>query len=65
MSPSRRDLLKTAGVVALLAVVPFPASSQGVFPMYGLIGRAKAVSGQRDALMAMTLEGGLGLDMAA
>jgi len=43
-----------AGSVAALAA---PAAAQGHAGMYGLIGRMRAVSGQRDALIALLLEG--------
>lgn len=52
----RRDLL--AGTVAALVLVSarLPAHIHGEPPMYGLIGKMKAVSGQREALIALMLE---------
>jgi quinol monooxygenase YgiN len=52
----RREFLAT--VVALAAAGPstLHASGQGA-GMYGLIGKMRAVTGQRDALIAILLEG--------
>lgn len=50
----RRDIL--AGGLALAAMSSV-AAAQGGGAMYGLIGRVKAVPGQRDALLAILLEG--------
>ena len=40
-----------------LAAVTVAAPALGETPMYGLIGRMKAVAGERDALAAILLEG--------
>jgi quinol monooxygenase YgiN len=52
----RRDLLAGAGAVLVMMSSPLPANTQGEGSMYGLIGKMKAVSGQRDALIALMLE---------
>ena len=44
-----------AGVAAL--VLPACVSQIGSTPMYGLIGKMKAISGQRDALASILLDG--------
>jgi quinol monooxygenase YgiN len=55
MTLARREVL--AGGLAL-AAAGFPASAEApVGPMHGLIGRMRAVAGQRDALIATLLEG--------
>jgi quinol monooxygenase YgiN len=55
MTLARREVL--AGGLAL-AAVGFPASAAtAVGPMHGLIGKMRAVAGQRDALIAILLEG--------
>ncbi len=57
---TRRDMLAAAGAGWLAGALPaiaFPASRGATPTMYGLIGNMKAVSGQRDALIALMLEG--------
>jgi quinol monooxygenase YgiN len=61
MSLGRRDFLRTAGAAAVAMTFSAPA---GALPlgnqereMYGLIGKMTAVPGQRDALIAILLEG--------
>ena len=56
MELKRRDLL--AGGLGL-ALVPgaVAAAAQGRQPMHGLIGRMRAQAGQREALLAIMLEG--------
>ncbi|WP_292114705.1 putative quinol monooxygenase [Brevundimonas sp.] len=54
MTPDRRQIV-AAGLG--LAVASGAAPAFGDTPMYGLIGRMKAVPGQRDALAAILLEG--------
>lgn len=54
MDPDRRQIV-AAGLG--LAAVTVAAPVAGETPMYGLIGRMKAVAGQRDALAAILLEG--------
>ena len=54
MDLDRRQIV-AAGLGLAAATVAAPAI--GETPMYGLIGRMKAVPGQRDALAAILLEG--------
>ncbi len=54
MDPDRRQIV-AAGLGLAVATVAVPAF--GETPMYGLIGRMKAVPGERDALAAILLEG--------
>ena len=54
MDPDRRQIV-AAGLG--LAAVTVAAPVAGETPMYGLIGRMRAVAGQRDALAAILLEG--------
>jgi quinol monooxygenase YgiN len=58
MAISRRGLiLALAGPAALTACAHRMAQQQGNSPMYGLIGKMKAVSGKRDDLSAILLRG--------
>jgi quinol monooxygenase YgiN len=61
MHLGRRTFVATvaAGTVAL--AVPGNASPTGERGMYGLIGKMRAVTGQRDALIAILLEGVSGM----
>ena len=61
MTIDRRDLLRLAGAAALgLAARPLGAAAQAERKaMYGLIGKMTATPGQRDALLAVLLEGGM------
>ncbi len=52
----RRDLLAGTGAALLLMSSRLPANSPGEPSMYGLIGKMKAVTGQREALIALMLE---------
>ncbi|MGX5729547.1 putative quinol monooxygenase [Pseudoxanthomonas beigongshangi] len=52
----RRDLLAGTGAALLLMSSRLPADSPGEPSMYGLIGKMKAVTGQREALIALMLE---------
>lgn len=61
MNTERRDFILMTGAAALGAVAPGRASSQGEKKMYGLIGKMTAVEGQRDALIAILLEGVSGM----
>ena len=54
MQPDRRQIV-AAGLGLAAATVAAPAP--GDMPMYGLIGRMKAIPGQRNALAAILLEG--------
>jgi quinol monooxygenase YgiN len=53
----RREFIVAAGTAAFALMPPAHASSKGAQKMYGLIGKMVAVSGQRDALIAVLLEG--------
>ncbi|MES2341545.1 MAG: putative quinol monooxygenase [Pseudomonadota bacterium] len=55
MNRQRRTLL--AGVAATLAGPALAAAANGAPPMYGLIGKMTAKPGQRDALIAILLDG--------
>jgi quinol monooxygenase YgiN len=60
MDLPRRAFLTVAGVAVIARVAqarPSQSHQQGVPTMYGLIGKMTAVSGQRDALAAVLLEG--------
>jgi quinol monooxygenase YgiN len=57
MHITRRDFIAMAGTSALTAYVPGLAMPKGENPMYGLIGKMNVVSGQRDALIAILIEG--------
>src|SRR5215204_7507423 len=61
MEIGRRDFILMAGAAALSAAVPGLAQSKGEGKMYGLIGKMTAVAGQRDALIAILLEGVSGM----
>ena len=61
MRMGRRDFVIRAGAAAVAAIAtPASAVPAGVV-MYGLIGRMTAVAGQRDALIAILLEGVSGM----
>jgi len=57
MHITRRDFVATLGASAVLAAVPAHASAKETTAMYGLIGKMKTAPGQRDALIAILLEG--------
>jgi quinol monooxygenase YgiN len=57
MVHTRRDFILAAGAAALASVAPGYPLPTGEQKMYGLIGRMTAVSGQRDTLIAILLEG--------
>lgn len=64
MDTARRDFLRTAGAAAVAivgapALAMAPKAREGV--MYGLIGKMTAVPGQRDALIAILLDGVAGM----
>jgi quinol monooxygenase YgiN len=61
MDFGRRDFILMAGAAALSAAVPGFAQSKGEGKMYGLIGKMTTVAGQRDALIAILLEGVSGM----
>jgi quinol monooxygenase YgiN len=57
MHITRRDFVATLGASAIVATVPANASAKETTAMYGLIGKMKTAPGQRDALIAILLEG--------
>jgi quinol monooxygenase YgiN len=57
MQNARREFMTMAG--AATVALPFPQKEKPT--MYGLIGKMMAVSGQRDALIAILLEGVSGM----
>jgi quinol monooxygenase YgiN len=61
MDIGRREFLVLAGTAALAGVVPGYALPNGGRKMYGLIGKLTAAGGQRDALIAILLEGVSGM----
>lgn len=54
---SRRNFIAGAGVATVAAAIPTDLLSPGTTNMYGLIGKLKALPGQRDALITILLEG--------
>lgn len=62
MTVDRRQFLVAAAAgVATLVAMPAGASRIGDTTMYGLIGKMKAVPGQRDALVSILLDGVAGM----
>jgi quinol monooxygenase YgiN len=61
MKFTRRDFVAAAGTAAVMAAVPACASPKENKKMYGLIGKMKAVPGQRDKLAAILLDGVSGM----
>ena len=62
MDIGRRDFLLLAGAAAVSVMgIPAWAEPQGERKMYGLIGKMTATPGQRDALIAILLEGVSGM----
>ena len=57
MHLSRRTFIATAAAGTVLSAAPGKASLGGEHGMYGLIGKIRAVAGQRDALIAILLDG--------
>ncbi|HET6762394.1 MAG TPA: putative quinol monooxygenase [Longimicrobiaceae bacterium] len=57
MPLTRRGFVEAAGTLVLAAALPGFRPTNGASQMYGLIGKFKAVPGQRDALIAILLEG--------
>ncbi|MEZ5285737.1 MAG: putative quinol monooxygenase [Vicinamibacterales bacterium] len=56
MALTRRAFIEGLAVAGALPLAR-DVTTQDAHPMFGLIGRMKAVSGQRDALIAILLEG--------
>lgn len=63
MSIDRRDFIRLAGAAALVTLgsPAWAVAQEGKSGMYGLIGKMTAVEGQRDALIAILLEGVSGM----
>src|SRR5712692_250537 len=61
MHLNRRNFIAIVGAAAAIAAVPGCVSVKGATSMYGLISKMKVVSGQRDALIAILLEGVSGM----
>jgi quinol monooxygenase YgiN len=61
MSFTRRKFVVTAAVGTAVLASPACASRIGETKMYGLIGKIKAVPGQRDALISILLNGVSGM----
>jgi quinol monooxygenase YgiN len=57
MNISRREFVEVMSVTAIAAAASGPVTLKGETKMYGLIGKMKAAPGQRDALIAILLEG--------
>lgn len=57
MPLDRRRVLAMTAAALTAAWRPFTLHAQGTPSMYGLIGKMKATSGNRDALIALLLEG--------
>jgi quinol monooxygenase YgiN len=55
MDATRREFVAAVGIAAIAAAVPGAATAGGSSTMYGLIGRMKAVAGQRDALIGLLI----------
>ena len=53
----RRRFMKATLLGAAVLALPACATQTGSTSMYGLIGKMKAISGQRDALASILLEG--------
>lgn len=54
---NRREFVAAMSVTAVTAASGCATSRTGARPMYGLIGKMRATEGQRDALIAILLEG--------
>ena len=62
MDIGRRDFIVLAGVATVATIgAPGWAISEGAQELYGLIGKMTAVAGQRDALIAILLDGVSGM----
>jgi quinol monooxygenase YgiN len=61
MHIARRDFIAIAGTSVLASAIPGCASLKGKTNMYGLIGKMKVVSGQRDALISTLIDGVSGM----
>ena len=57
MLRSRRKFIAATTAGILVSALPACASRVGDLSMYGLIGKMRAVSGQRDALISILLNG--------
>jgi quinol monooxygenase YgiN len=61
MTIKRREFVGIASAGAVALALPAFAARTGGTAMYGLIGKMKAITGQRDALVAILLEGVSGM----
>ena len=61
MNTTRREFVVAMGSAAIAVAAPGRTALQGEFEMYGLIGKMKVVPGQRDALIAILIEGVSGM----
>lgn len=61
MHLSRRTFVATAAAGTVVLAAPGVTSPTGESGMYGLIGKMRAVAGQRDALVAILLDGVAGM----
>lgn len=61
MHIGRRTFVATVAAGAAILAMPGNASPTGGRGMYGLIGKMRAVKGQRDALIAILLDGVSGM----
>ena len=57
MDTARRGLLAALGIAGVATCLPLHACLKENRTMYGLIGKMKSTPGQRDALIAILLEG--------
>jgi quinol monooxygenase YgiN len=58
---SRREFVAATTSAAIAVAAPGRATLKGESEMYGLIGKMKTVPGQRDALIAILIEGVSGM----
>lgn len=56
MEATRREFVGAVGAAAIAAAVPVTIGARGPSTMYGLIGKMKAVPGQREALIAVMVQ---------
>lgn len=61
MRLGRRSVIAMTAAVLTAAWRRFEIHAQGTPPMYGLIGKMRATAGNRDALIALLLEGTTGM----
>jgi len=61
MTITRREFVAIAAATSLTVTTPGWAQPKGSTTMYGLIGKMKTIPGQRDALIAILIEGVSGM----